>query len=111
MLEALRLEDPRTPMVFASTNKVYAPERSDALSRVLRDKDLAQDLIAAGLQAIRTHHAGVPRVRQLLSIVAQRGSGTPAKADAASAAEPAFFASSRVYSYWPANVSCVEVVA
>ena len=65
-------------------------EMSDALSQVLRDKDLAQDLIATGLRAIRTHHTCAHRVRQLLSIVEELGGRTVGKAqpDAASATQP-----------------------
>ena len=64
-------------------------EMSDALSRVLQDKDLAQDLIATGLRAIRTHHTCAHRVRQLFSIVEELG-GTVATArpDTASATQP-----------------------
>jgi spore maturation protein CgeB len=65
-------------------------EMSDALSRVLRDKDLAQDLIATGLRAIGTRHTCAHRVRQLLSIVEEVGGRTAGKAqpDAVSAAQP-----------------------
>jgi len=61
-------------------------EMSDALSRVLRDKDLAQDLIAKGLRAIRARHTCEHRVRQLLSIVEELGGRTMRKTqpDAAS---------------------------
>jgi spore maturation protein CgeB len=65
-------------------------EMSDALSRVLRDKDLAQDLIATGLRAIRARHTCAHRVRQLLSIVEELGGRTMRKTqpDAASATQP-----------------------
>jgi spore maturation protein CgeB len=55
-------------------------EMSDALSRVLRDKDLAQDLVATGLRAIQARHTCTHRVRQLLSIVEELGGGTIGKA-------------------------------
>jgi spore maturation protein CgeB len=65
-------------------------EMSDALSRVLRDKDLARDLIATGLRAIRTHHTCAHRVRQLLSIEEEVAGKAVAKAkrDAASVMQP-----------------------
>ena len=65
-------------------------EMFDALSRVLRDKDLAQDLIVTGLRTIRTHHTCAHRVRQLLSIVEELGGRTMARTwpDAASATQP-----------------------
>jgi spore maturation protein CgeB len=65
-------------------------EMSDALSRVLRDKDLAQHLIATGLGAIRARHTCAHRVRQLLSIVEGIGGRTMAKTqpDGASATQP-----------------------
>jgi spore maturation protein CgeB len=65
-------------------------EMSDALSRVMRDKDLAQNLIATGLRTIRTHHTCAHRVRQLLSIVEGLGGRTMAKvqSDSAAATEP-----------------------
>jgi spore maturation protein CgeB len=63
---------------------------SDALSRVLRDKDLAQDLIATGLRAIRARHTCAHRVRQLLSIVEELGGRTVrnTQPDTASAMQP-----------------------
>ena len=65
-------------------------EMFDALSRVLRDKDLAQDLVVTGLRTIRTHHTCAHRVRQLLSIVEELGGRTMARTrpDAASATQP-----------------------
>ncbi len=77
-------------MVFASADKVYGPEMSDAPSRVLRDKDLARNLIAASFRTIRTHHTCAHRVRRLLSIVEPLGERTVAKAlpDAASVVQP-----------------------
>jgi len=65
-------------------------EMSDALSRVLRDKDLAQELIATGLRAITTHHTCAHRVRQLLSIAAEVAGKPVGKAqpDAVSATQP-----------------------
>jgi spore maturation protein CgeB len=65
-------------------------EMSDALSRVLRDKDLAKDLVATGLQTIRARHTCAHRVRGLLSIVEELGGRTMANApsDAASAMQP-----------------------
>jgi spore maturation protein CgeB len=65
-------------------------EMFDALSRVLQDKDLAQDLIVTGLRTIRTHHTCAHRVRQLLSIVEELGGRTMARTrpDAASATQP-----------------------
>jgi spore maturation protein CgeB len=61
-------------------------EMSDALSRVLCDRDLAQDLVATGLRTIRTHHTCAHRVRQLLSIAAEIGgkSGRKTQPEAAS---------------------------
>jgi spore maturation protein CgeB len=65
-------------------------EMCDALSRVLRDKDLAQDLIATGLRAIRARHTCAHRVRQLLSIVEELGGRTvrEMRPDAASTTQP-----------------------
>lgn len=65
-------------------------QMSDALSRVLQDKDLAQDLIATGMRTIRARHTCAHRVRQLLSIVDALGGRTIAKlqSDAASATQP-----------------------
>jgi spore maturation protein CgeB len=65
-------------------------EMSEALSRVLRDKDLAQDLVATGLRAIRANHTCAHRARQLLSIAEEVGGKPTGKArpDAASATQP-----------------------
>lgn len=65
-------------------------EMADALSRVMRDKDLAQDLIATGLRTIRTHHTCAHRARQLLSIVEELGGRAMAQVqpDAAPATQP-----------------------
>ncbi len=52
---------------------------SDALSQVMRDRDLAQDLIATGLRAIRSRHTCAHRVRQLLSIVEALGASAMAQ--------------------------------
>jgi spore maturation protein CgeB len=65
-------------------------EMSDALSQVLRDKDLAQHLIVTGLRAIRARHTCAYRVRQLLSIVEELGGRTvrETRLDVASATQP-----------------------
>jgi spore maturation protein CgeB len=65
-------------------------EMSDALSGVLHDKDLRQDLVATGLRTIRARHTCAHRARQLLSIVEALGGTTVAKmqSDAASATQP-----------------------
>jgi spore maturation protein CgeB len=54
-------------------------EMSNALSRILRDKDLARELVATGLTAVRAHHTCAHRVRQLLSIVEGIGGRTMAE--------------------------------
>ncbi len=65
-------------------------EMSDALSRVLHDRDLANDIATTGLRVIVARHTCAHRVRQLLSIVQELGGRTIAKAqpDAELAIQP-----------------------